>query len=125
MQPDGITYKCKACDDFFCSGPIPMQAHLNGKSHQKKVKLRGSASLNGSSLAQSPIRIFTQPKQSYQIPVEERVENAWKHTTMCGYEYNDLFSQLSVNAKIEELNPHFAFISKNDPIPNLVQYLSM
>lgn len=106
-----------------------MQAHLKGKNHQKNVK----KSLQFGVFAGSPeqVNVSAQPparrikSKSTPTPVEKRVENAWKHETMCGYEYSDSFPQLSLSDKIEALNPHFAFISKDEPIPNLVKYLSM
>ena len=57
--------------------------------------------------------------------VEKRVEKAWNHQTICGYTYDDSFSQLTVEEKIEVLSPHFAFLGKEDPIPNFVKYFSM
>lgn len=124
LQPDGITYKCKMCEDFFCSGPIPMEAHLKGKLHLKNVarKLPMIEHLSIASPQRPKIDLIT---TTSVISVEDRVEKAWKHQTICGYTYDDSFSQLPLETKIQNLSPHFAFISKDEPIPNLVKYLSM
>ncbi|XP_057373569.1 uncharacterized protein LOC130694513 [Daphnia carinata] len=123
VQPDG-SYKCKVCVDFTCTGPIPMEAHLKGKSHLKnwnKSHLVESLPFEQLNLS-SPNRIDSIPIDS---TADERVEKAWNHQTMCGYSYDECFPSLSVGEKIEVLNPHFAFIGKDDPMPNFIKYLSM
>ncbi len=101
-----------------------MQDHLNGKSHLKNLKI-----FPGRKLAFEQITISAPaPKVNYRqssLTVDERIEKAWNHQTICGYNYDDFFSNLSIERKIEELNPHFAFIGKDDPMPNFVKYLSM
>ncbi|XP_046638290.1 uncharacterized protein LOC124316402 [Daphnia pulicaria] len=123
LQPDG-SYKCKVCVDFTCSGPIPMQDHLNGKSHLKNLKTFPGRKFT---FEQMNISAPT-PKVNYRqssLTVDERIEKAWNHQTICGYNYDEFFSNLSIEKKIEDLNPHFAFIGKDDPMPNFVKYLSM
>ena len=127
MQPDGV-YKCKVCPDFFCCGPIPMEAHLKGKPHNKSLMKN-----NFEKLTLGQLTISTPPRSPPPRPkinliptsVEKRVEKAWNHQTICGYTYDDSFSQLTVEEKIEVLSPHFAFLGKEDPIPNFVKYFSM
>ncbi|KAI9556511.1 hypothetical protein GHT06_016300 [Daphnia sinensis] len=124
VQPDG-SYKCKICIDFTCTGPIPMEAHLKGKSHFKNlIRNRLVESLPFEQLNISPPNQRVDSIPNY-LTVEERIEKAWKHQTICGYTYDDSFPSLSVGEKIEVLNPHFAFIGKDDPMPNFIKYLNM
>jgi hypothetical protein len=122
LQLDG-SYKCKVCVGFTCSGPVPMHDHLKGKSHLKNLN-------------KSPVRqLVFEPQNTIVAPevdrilsslsVDERIGKAWNHQTICGYVYNESFSSLSLKKKIEVLSPHFAFIGKDDPMPNFVKYLSM
>jgi hypothetical protein len=101
-----------------------MQDHLNGKNHLKNLK-----TFPGRKLEFEPMtNAAPTPKVNYHhssLTVDERIEKAWNHETICGYDYDQLFSNLSIERKIEELNPHFAFIGKDDPMPNFVKYLSM
>ena len=133
-QPNGINYKCTVCDDFICAGLIPMKAHLVGKSHQKKLKLKNfqvtgyisNHEMDNCEVApKSPDTrkslIIDHPPST----VEKRIELVWNHPTKCGYEYAVSFAELSLSDKVSALSPHFAFISKDDPIPNLAQYLKL
>lgn len=130
VQTDG-SYKCQLCPDFQCTGPIPMQAHLSGKQHKKKLlnnlPVKNVSTLEVGNVFSSSTKLSLNPSFSSgpKMSVEERVEQAWKHVAICGYEYDDSFATLSVDNKITALSSHFAFISKNDPIPSLVQYLSI
>ena len=38
LQVDGIHYKCRECENFECSGIIPMKQHLEGQKHKKNVQ---------------------------------------------------------------------------------------
>lgn len=124
VQSDG-SYKCKVCVDFTCTGPIPMGDHLKGKSHLKNFNRNRPVE----SLPFEQLNISTPNRKIDFIPnaltVDERVDKAWRHQTICGYSYDESFPSLSVGEKIEVLNPHFAFIGKDDPMPNFIKYLSM
>lgn len=124
VQSDG-SYKCKVCVDFTCTGPIPMGDHLKGKSHLKNFNRYRLVE----SLPFEQLNISTPNRKIDFIPnaltVDERVDKAWRHQTICGYSYDESFPSLSVGEKIEVLNPHFAFIGKDDPMPNFIKYLSM
>lgn len=102
-----------------------MQDHLNGKSHLKNFLRYSTAE----KLSVEHLSISTPTRKIHSISsaltVEERVAKAWNHQTICGYNYDDFFPKLSVEEKIETLNPHFAFIGKDDPMPNFVKYLNM
>lgn len=95
LQPDG-SYKCKVCPGFICSGRIPMQDHLKGKSHLKNLN-----NFPERKIAIEQLSIFTpEPKDdSFQISstVDERIEKAWNHQTICGYIYDESFSSLSTH----------------------------
>jgi hypothetical protein len=100
-----------------------MQDHLKGKSHLKNLN-----NFPERKFAFEQLSISTpEPKDdSIQISstVDERIDKAWNHQTICGYIYDESFSILSIEKKIEELSPHFAFIGQDDPMPNFVKYLS-
>ena len=125
LQPDGV-YNCKVCVEFSCSGPIPMEAHLNDKPHLDNLMRSNLKKLPLEQLTISSPTLPPQPEiQLIPTIVEKRVEKVWNHPTICGYTYDDSFSQLTTDEKIEILSPHFAFLGKEDPIPNLVKYFSM
>lgn len=102
-----------------------MQDHLKGKSHLKNLN-----NFPERKFAFEQLSISTpepEPKDdSFEISltVDERIEKAWNHQTICGYIYDESFSSLSIEKKIEVLSPHFAFIGQDDPMPNFVKYLS-
>ena len=101
-----------------------MQDHLKGKSHLKNLNNNSTRRLDYEQLNIST----SAPKVDHiscSLSVDKRIEKAWNHQTICGYNYDESFSSLPVNKKIEVLSPHFAFIGKDDPMPNFVMYLSM
>ena len=104
-----------------------MRDHLIGKPHQRSVTrnklLMESPSKKtrvDNSEVHPPVKCA-----SFQLPSspEKRVAKAWKHPIACGYKDDDSFTLLPLEVKIAALSPHFAFISKDDKIPNLIQYL--
>ncbi|KZS05827.1 Uncharacterized protein APZ42_030816 [Daphnia magna] len=110
--------------DASLASPIPMGDHLKGKSHLKNFNRNRPVE----SLPFEQLNISTPNRKIDFIPnaltVDERVDKAWRHQTICGYSYDESFPSLSVGEKIEVLNPHFAFIGKDDPMPNFIKYLS-
>lgn len=120
LRPDG-KYSCTVCDSFSCTGVIPMREHLLGKSHQKAL-LRNPCAPSPQPRKLSFECVNSAPPSAPVAP-EERLERTKLHPIKCGYTANDAFSNLPLKAKINALNPHFAFIGHNENVPNLLAFL--
>ena len=100
-----------------------MREHLNGKPHLKNIRKKESSPTKKSRLdtmpqmpVQSTVRVLSSP--------EKRVDQTWRHPITCGYKDDESFSVMSLPDKIASLSPHFAFIGKDDKIPNLIHFLN-
>jgi len=137
MQSDG-SYICGVCENFTCTGIIPLKAHLDGQKHKKNLS-RQVLAHGPLSFEDNLARNLTSEKfeiSSHQVllekveatpllvqsdkTVEQRVKEVWAHPYICNYRYGISFLNLSPLSQIEALAPHFGFIGGNEMIPQLL-----
>jgi len=98
-----------------------MNAHLAGQRHMKSI-FRWEKKLEQN---ESQLKKLIEPEQETKPQtksVEQRVKDAWNHGTLCSFEYDQSIASLGLERQLEALNPHFAFISKDESIPELNLY---
>lgn len=112
-----------------------MRDHLKGVKHFKALRQQGLPTGNLHNLTphtsaitcNQPLPSITQlPKNSSVVTSceapEVRLAKAWKHDISCRYDYH-IIETLPIEAKFQASSPHFALISKNEPIPKMIDYL--
>jgi len=122
LQSDG-TLQCKVCEGFFCSGIIPMKEHIAGQKHEKNVNQQKLLESKESKESIPVEARFLQLSLQDRKTAQQTVKEAWDHTTVCNYQYEENFITYSVDRQLEALSPHFAFIPHDEPIPLLNDYL--
>ena len=96
---------------------------MKGKTHLKNLNNSPSRKLHFEQLTISTPASKVDYISKF-LTVDKRIEKAWNHPTICGYNYDESFSTFPVKKKIDVLSPHFAFIGKDESMPDFVQYFS-
>jgi len=108
-------FKCFDCN-ITRRSRIQLSAHFNSKMHRR-------TSFPPSTICSDTIAETQLPPIDIEIPamppIEERLQTARNHSFTCGFHYHDSFTKFPLELKIDLLSSHFAFIGKNEPIPDL------